>query len=241
MRPTRLAHGQMEARQAQADAQRGRSPDDGRKPRDKDGKPKGGRPYKRDFGVPEPKAQSSFTDPDSRIMKRAGGGFDYSYNAQTAVDETSHIIIAAEVVNTSADVQQLPMVLDAVQTHTGAQPVQVLADAGYRSEAVMAKLTQAYPDTELVIALGREGKARAAPKDAKRYPYTVAMAAKFQTEQGQKDYRKRKWIAEPPNGWIKNVLGFRQFSLRGLEKAKAEFKLVCMALNLRRMGAMQAG
>ena len=67
------------------------------------------------------------------------------------------------------------------------------------------------------------------------------MAAKFQTEQTQKDYRKRKWIAEPPNGWIKNVLGFRQFSMRGLEKAKAEFKLVCMALNLRRMGAVQAG
>jgi len=49
-------------------------------------------------------------------------------------------------------------------------------------------------------------------------------------------YRKRKWIADPPNGWIKNVLGFRQFSMRGLEKAKAEFKLVCLALSLRRMG-----
>ena len=69
---------------------------------------------------------------------------------------------------------------------------------------------------------------------------TVAMAAKFETEQGKADYKKRKWIAEPPNGWIKNVLGFRQFSMRGLKKAQAEFKLVCLALNLRRMGAMQA-
>lgn len=234
------AKARLQERQAQADTQRGRSQGDERKPKGKDGKPKGGRPYKRDFGIPEPKAQSSFTDPDSRIMKRAGGGFDYSYNAQTAVDESHHIIVAAEVVNSSTDVQQLPMVLDAVQTHTGVQPRQVLADAGYRSEAVMAKLAQTHPDTELVIALGREGKARAAPKDAKRYPHTVAMAAKLQTEQGQGDYRKRKWIAEPPNGWIKNVLGFRQFSMRGLEKAKAEFKLVCMALNLRRMGAMRA-
>lgn len=234
------AKARLQERQAQADTQRGRSPGDERKPQGKDGKPKAGRPYKRDFGIPEPKAQSSFTDPDSRIMKRAGGGFDYSYNAQTAVDETAHIIVAAEVVNTSTDVQQLPMVLDAVQAHTGAQPAQVLADAGYRSEAVMAKLAQTHLDTELVIALGREGKARAAPKDANRYPHTQAMAAKLQTEQGQRDYRKRKWIAEPPNGWIKNVLGFRQFSMRGLEKAKAEFKLVCMALNLRRMGAMRA-
>ena len=66
------------------------------------------------------------------------------------------------------------------------------------------------------------------------------MAAKLQTDEGKADYRRRKWIAEPPNGWIKSVLGFRQFSLRGLERVQAEFKLVCLALNLRRMGAMQA-
>jgi transposase len=234
------AKARLEERQRQSDAQRGRTPDDERKPKDKDGKPKGGKPYQRDFGVPAPKAQDSFTDPQSRIMKRAGGGFDYSYNAQTAVDETAHIIVAAEVVNTSSDVQQLPMVLSAVEANTGASPAQVLADAGYRSEAVMAELAITQPDTELVIALGREGKVLAKPRDAQRYPHTVAMAAKFETEQGKIDYRKRKWIAEPPNGWIKNILGFRQFSMRGLQKAQAEFKLVCLALNLRRMGAIQA-
>jgi transposase len=235
------AKARLEERQRQSDAQRGRTPDDERKPHGKDGKPKGGKSYQRDFGVPAPKAQDSFTDPESRIMKRAGGGFDYSYNAQTAVDGTAHIIVAAEVVNTSSDVQQLPMVLRAVKAHTGEHASQVLADAGYRSEAVMAELATTQPDTELVIALGREGKVLVKPRDAQRYPYTVAMAAKFETEQGKIDYRKRKWISEPPNGWIKNVLGFRQFSMRGLKRAQAEFKLVCLALNLRRMGAMQAG
>jgi transposase/IS5 family transposase len=234
------AKARLEERQRQADAQRGRTPDDDRQPKDKEGTPKRGRPYQRDFGVPPAKAQDSFTDPESRIMKRAGGGFDYAYNAQTAVDETAHIIVAAEVVNTSSDVQQLPMVLGAVKAHTGEQADQVLADAGYRSEGVMAQLATSQPDTELVIALGREGKVLAKPRDAQRYPHTVAMAAKFETEQGKADYKKRKWIAEPPNGWIKNVLGFRQFSMRGLKKAQAEFRLVCLALNLRRMGAMQA-
>lgn len=233
------AKARLEERQRQADSQRARAPDDERRPKDKDGKPKGGKPYQRDFGVPAPKAQDSFTDPESRIMKRAGGGFDYSFNAQTAVDETAHIIVAAEVVNTSSDVQQLPMVLEAVKSNTGLTPSQVLADAGYRSEAVMAQLAKNQPETELVIALGREGKVLTKPRDANRYPHTVAMAAKFETEQGKADYRKRKWIAEPPNGWIKSVLGFRQFSMRGLNKANAEFKLVCLALNLRRMGAMQ--
>ena len=232
------AKARLEERQRQADTQRGRSDDDERRPKGKDGKPKRGKPYQRDFGVPPDKAQDSFTDPESRIMKRAGGGFDYSYNAQTAVDEAHHIIVAAEVVNTSSDVQQLPMVLAAVKAHTELNATQVLADAGYRSEAVMAELAQSQPDTELVIALGREGRELAKPRDAQRYPHTVAMQAKFQTDKCKADYRKRKWIAEPPNGWIKNVLGFRQFSMRGLEKAKAEFKLVCLALNLRRMGAM---
>ena len=231
----------LEERQRLADSQRARTPDDERRPRDKDGKPKAGKPYKRDFGVPEPKAQDSFTDPESRIIKRAGGGFDYSFNAQTAVDGTAHIIVAAEVVNTSSDVQQLPMVLNAVKANMHAAPTQVLADAGYRSEAVMAQLAKDLPATELVIALGREGKVLAKPRDEKRYPHTTAMAAKFETDKCKQDYRKRKWIAEPPNGWIKSVLGFRQFSMRGLQKANAEFKLVCMALNLRRMGAMQMG
>ena len=78
-----------EERQRQVDSQRGRTPDDARQA--KDGKPNRGEPYQRDFGVPAPKAQDSLTDPESRIMKRAGGGFDYGFSAQTAVDETAHI------------------------------------------------------------------------------------------------------------------------------------------------------
>ena len=39
------------------------------------------------------------------------------------------------------------------------------------------------------------------------------MAAKLQTDEGKAACRRRKWLAEPPNGWPKSVLGFRQFSL----------------------------
>jgi hypothetical protein len=60
------------------------------------------------------------------------------------------------------------------------------------------------------------------------------------SDEGKAAYRRRKWIAEPPNGWIKNVLGFRQFSMRGMHRVCAEWKLVCMALNLRRMATMKA-
>ena len=69
-------------------------------------------------------------------------------------------------------------------------------------------------------------------------PLTAAMAEQFKTERAQLDYRRRKWIAEPPYGWIKKALGFRQFSMRGLAKVKAAWRLVCVALNLRHMAAM---
>jgi hypothetical protein len=112
-------------------------------------------------------------------------------------------------------------------------PEQALADAGYRSE-----------DNFAGLAAHRSSwwwhwgaRASAAPRWTPRYPRTAAMAAKLQTDEGKAAYRRRKWIAEPPNGWIKSVLGFRQFSLRGLHRVQAEFKLVCLALNLRRMAA----
>lgn len=229
------ARERIEKRQRDADIERGRSPGDECKPRDEDGQPTGGR-YKREFGVPEPKAQDNVTDPDSRIMKRAGGGFDASYNAQTAVDEQALIIVAAELGNNAADVGQLLPMLEAVKNNTAQAPEQALADAGYRSEDNFKALSDS--GTELVVALGREGK-RCAEVDAQKSPHTAAMAAKLQTDAGKTAYRKRKWIAEPPNGWIKSVLGFRQFSLRGLHRVQAEFKIVCLALNLRRMSTLK--
>jgi transposase len=228
----REARERLEQRQREADMERGRSDDDDRRPRGPDGKPKGGR-YKREFGVPEEKAQENFTDPDSRIMKRAGGGFDPSYNAQTAVDEAAHIIVAAELNNTAPDANWLLPMIQAVQANLGELPKQGLADAGYRSENNLRNAP-----IEMVVALGREGKQHA-QIDAQQYPHTAAMAAKLQTDEGKAAYRKRKWLAEPPNGWIKNVLGFRQFSMRGLHRVRAEWKLVCAALNLRRMASLR--
>src|SRR5882672_4009016 len=95
------ARARLEQRQRDADLERGRSDDDDQKPRGQDGQPKPGGRYKRPFGVPQDKDQDNFTDPDSRIMQRAGGGFDPAYNAQTAVDATAHVIVAAELINSA--------------------------------------------------------------------------------------------------------------------------------------------
>ena len=53
-------------------------------------------------------------------------------------------------------------------------------------------------------------------------------------------YRDRQWLSEAPNGWIKRVMGFRQFSVRGLAGVSGEWDLVCLALNVRRMRPLMA-
>ena len=88
------------------------------------------------------------------------------------------------------------------------------------------------------MALGREGKARTAI-DPKQYPATARMAERLASKEGQARYRRRKAIVEPVFGWIKHAMGFRQFSLRGIDKVRGEWGLVCLALNVRRMWALQ--
>ena len=230
------AKGRLEQRQREADAQRGRTPDD-QDPGAGDAKRKAGPAFKRPFGQPHPKTQDNFTDPDSRIMK-SSTGFEQCYNGQTAVDAQAQIIVAAELTQCASDAGELPRMLAAVERNAGQAAELALADAGYRNEAALAQLAQSAPDTELIVALGREGKQRVRV-DAADLPHTAAMAAKLGTAEGISRYRRRKAIVEPPNAWIKQVLGFRQFSLRGVEKVRCEFKLVCAALNLRRMATMR--
>jgi IS5 family transposase len=224
----REAKGRVEERQAEADRERGRTPGDGRKSAG------GGRNFKRDFGVPDEKAQENFTDPESRIMK-SSGSFEQCYNAQLAVDEETQIIVAAGVTNNAADNGQLLKMVDEVEQNMGRRPKQVVADAGYKSEENFKGLQQR--DIDGYIALSRQGSN---PVQSNRYPATAAMYSKLSSEQGRAVYRRRKVIVEPVCGWIKQVLGFRSFSLRGLDKVRSEWALVCLALNLRRMnGRMQ--
>jgi transposase len=229
----RAAQARLQQRQREADEKRGRGPDD-----DSDqgggGKKKAGPAFKRPFGEPLPKAQDNFTDPDSRIMK-SGGGFEQCYNGQTAVDAQAQIIVAAELTQCASDVGELTGMVAAVERNTGGVAQVVLADAGYRSEASFEQIS--HSPTELIVALGREGK-RKISTQAGELPLTAAMAVTLASPEGSAKYRRRKAIVEAPNGWIKHILGFRQFSFRGVEKVRCEFKLVCAALNLRRMAAM---
>lgn len=181
--------------------------------------------------LPEPRDQENFTDPDSRIMPTGGRSFEQSYNAQVAVDAKAQIVVAASVCQTPKDIGQLIPVLDAAQQNTGTKARRVLADAGYKRESDLALLADRGIDA--FVSLGREGKDTRAP--SAKCPHSLAMKKKLATKRGRAHYRKRKTIVESVFGWVKRVLGFRAFSLRGIRKVDGEWSLVCLALNLRRM------
>jgi transposase len=203
------------------------------------GKKFGGRPAQipdPEQARPEPTAQRNFTDPDSRIMPDGGrkGSFVQAYNAQIAVDSAAQIIVAAEITQESNDKRQLAPMLEQVEQNTGSRPAAASADTGYFSaEQVTDERVQGI---DLYVAIGKQkhGESEAAseasplPEDSER----AQMRQKLQTEQGKEIYKMRKAIVEPVFGQIKEWRGFRRFSLRSLEKASAEWKLICLTHNL---------
>ena len=226
----RAAKARLAAEQRAMDDARGRKPGQSRNP-------KGGKPYKREYGEPDAKAQSNFTDPESRIMKTSSEGFQQCYNAQTVVDGDNQVVVATTVTDSASDQGQLIPMVDAVRDAFGETPEQVLADAGYCSEPNLQALKER--DIDGYVSLVREGTAVMDP-DPDKYPAKARMAKKLASEEGRRRYARRKWMAEAPVGWIKEVMGFRRFSFQGLEKVQAEWDLVCLALNVKRLHTLRA-
>jgi len=189
--------------------------------------------------------QYNFTDPDSRIMKNSSNaGFDQHYNVQVAVDQDSLLILASALSNHPNDKQEAQAILEALAPELGT-PIAAALDNGYWSQSNLDALAQRH--IQAYIATGREPHHQswrtffqqqplAPPADASP---KVHMAYKLHTAVGQAIYRLRKCTVEPVIGIIKEVIGFRQFSLRGLTAAAGEWCLVCLAFNLKRLHALR--
>jgi transposase len=193
--------------------------------------------------TPEPRDtdQYNFTDPESRIMKNSPDlAFNQHYNAQAAVDQQSFLIVANTLSNHPVDQGEALPTVDAIPTPLGT-PQAAALDAGYfGAPNVLGLETRGI---EPYIATGREPHAhnwqaffaeQPAPPPDEASP-KVKMAYKLQTEIGKAIYRLRKCTVEPVIGIIKEILGFRQFSLRGQAAAAGEWNLVCLAFNLKRL------
>jgi hypothetical protein len=207
----------------------------------KTGKKPGGKKPKPPEASPRDKDQYNFTDPESRIMKNSTNqGFDQHYNVQIAVDHDAFLIVALSLSNHPNDKKEAEPTLDAISPKVG-NPKSASLDNGYFSEATISTFEKR--GINPYIATGREAhhkswrtffKELSAPPPEDASP-TIRMAYKLQTEIGQATYRLRKCTVEPVFGIIKEIMGFRQFSLRGLEAVRGEWALVCLAFNLKRM------
>lgn len=209
-------------------------------------KPRGKEPKVPETG-PKAKDQINLTDEESRIMP-SHEGFVQGYNGQAAVDVDSMLIVAATLTQDTNDKQQVEPMLDEMaklESELG-KPDTLLADNGYFSRSNV-KISEDRGITAL-IALGRDSHhlplderlAADAPAPQTDDP-VVKMAHTLKTKQGRTCYGQRKCSVEPVFGIIKQIMGFRQFSLRGLQATSGEWKLVALAYNLKRMYVLAAG
>ena len=186
---------------------------------------------------PKPKAQRNFTDPDSRIMRDgATKAFEQAFNGQVAVDSEYQVIVAAGVTQECNDKHQVEPMVERMKANLGGLcPKQMSLDNGYYSDENVEFLREVGIDA--YIATGRLKHGEVPPPAPRgRIPKGLTtkerMARKLRTIKGRCTYAKRKEIAEPAIGQIKEARGFRRFLLRGLEKVDAEWLIICLTHNL---------
>lgn len=183
---------------------------------------------------PEDKQQYNFSDPQSRIMK-GSDGFVQGYNCQIAVEENFQLIVGQAVTQQANDKKQLEPMVEAIEEQAGQKPEAILADSGYGSEENFKYLRRRHIDGYVATERQKHGEQRLVckrgplPKGANA---VERMKRKLQTQVGRRIYAMRKAIVEPVFGQIKQVRGFRQFLLRGLEKVQMEWALVCLTHNV---------
>jgi transposase len=201
------------------------------------GQKKRGRKPEPPDDTPDPETKRNLTDPDSRIMKTRQG-YVQGYNAQAVVDVDTGVIVAADVTREANDVKQLIPMLEQVKENTGAEPDKALADAGYFSEENLDGMKD--KKTEPFIAVANDFKEkqrvgrRTAPRGRapKNLTLKQRMERKLLTKKGKRTYRNRGSTVEPVFGHIKEERGLREFLLRGIDKARAEWNLICLTHNI---------
>jgi len=198
---------------------------------------------------PAPNKQTNLTDPDSSIMRKSvRHEYRQAYNAQAVVDaEGSMLVLATDVLSTTNDRAGLTAMLDQMAKH-GTSPETLLADAGYTGEEVVKDLKER--KITPLIAISREQAPR--PYDFKPPPepgkrpkaitaqWRLDMIEALKSKPNKDLYKRRKQTVEPVFGILKSAIGFTQFSLRGLQKVKAEWQLLTLAYNCKRLAKLAA-
>jgi IS5 family transposase len=147
-----------------------------------------------------------------------------------------HVIVAQQVGQASTDNGLLVPLVEQVGSPGGKRPGQVSADSGFFSnenlQAMEDRGIDAYvPDYNMARVLNRGGRL----KQRACHPAHQRMRRKLRSAEGRRRYQKRKELAEPIFGVLKEQRGMRRFRMRGLAKVAIEFTLAATALNLTRI------
>jgi len=191
-------------------------------------------------GEPEDKAQSNFTDPESRIMKTKDG-YEQAYNCQAGVEAGSQVIVCHEVTARQNDHDELVPMVDQTKENTGHSPKEISADTAYCSEGNIEALEER--EIRGYLATGRQKHGTSSPTDneeKRQGPKTKAMRTRLRRGGWRSRYRLRKHTVEPVFGQIKEARGFRQFLRRGLENVAGEWALLCTVHNLLKLAAVRS-
>ena len=205
---------------------------------------RGRRKRAKDGGPPDPsppdRAQRNFTDPDSRIQPTRDG-FIAGYNGQIAVDQAHQIIVAQRLATNPADYGALIPLIDQAQASLGRKLREVSGDSGFATEANLDAMAERKVRAYLAPGRSKHGEAGSGgERTFKDKPRMAAMAATLKRAGRRSRYRLRKQVVEPVFGQIKQARGFRQLLLRGLDKARGEWALICTAHNLLKLAAAAA-
>jgi transposase len=215
------------------------------KEKDTGNKP-GGKPPQAPTPGPKDSDQINLTDAESRIMPVSGGGFEQCYNAQAAVDVATMLVVATGLTQAPNDKEQVAPMLETLKAQAAVLGTaeRLIADTGFSSEKNIKACEAAGIEPLIAVARDehhpgwreRHSEPAALPDNATPMQ---AMAHRLKTKAGRAGYALRKQTVEPVFGIIKSVMGFRQFSLRGLNKVSGEWSLVCLAWNLKRMAVLR--
>ncbi len=238
------------------------------------------------------------TDNDAKIMKHKDGSLKPSYNGQIAVDDKEQVIVAADLVTYTNDLNQVDPMIQLIWATMGYKPTILLADAGYFSYDNIDLLNQIGTDSYIpdnFFRVEERGKNKYFPKSMFRFDkendcyYCPAgitmpfkwiqkrddepnlsqyigdhcsicvlknactkakkriisrdprehlmedMRKKLRTDEGKELYQERMSTVEPVFGQMKQNRGFTEFLLRGENKAKVEFLIMCTVHNIEKI------
>ena len=212
---------------------------------ERSGRKPGDRPPQAPSAGPRAKDQVSLTDEDSRIMP-SHEGFKQCYNAQAGVDANTHLIVEQHLSQQPNDKQEVAPALERLQQLPDAlgQVDAMLADTGYFSETNVnrceaERITPYIPEGRQGHNAPLYGRFASDPPGPEQPSGVEAMAHRLKTCEGKAAYARRKSTVETVFGIIKQVQGFRQFLLRGLDAVAGEWSLVCIGWNLKRLHALK--